>query len=90
MPSARSLRGVLLFIINIELLLFRNIKLLFLFRNIKLLLFHSIVEIVIMCSFYGLQKLVSTDIFWIEHDSLELHATRYVHTTSYLDLLHTD
>ena len=28
-------------------------------------------------------------IFWIEHGSLELHATRYFHTTSYLDICHT-
>ena len=38
---------------------------------------------------YGFQKRVSTDIFWIEHDCLELHATRYFHTTSYLDIYHT-
>ena len=40
-------------------------------------------------SFYGFQKLVSADIFWIEHDSLELHAMRYFHTTSCLDICHT-
>ena len=45
-----------------------------------------IVEFVFMGSFYGFQKWVSTDIFWIEHDSLELHATHYFHATSYLDL----
>ena len=42
-----------------------------------------------MGSFYGFQKWVSTDIFWIEQDSLELHATPYFHTTSYLDVCHT-
>ena len=38
---------------------------------------------------HGFQKWVSTDIFWIEHDSLELHATRYFHTMCYLDICHT-
>ena len=37
------------------------------------------VEFVFLGSFYGLQKWVRTDIFWIEHDTLELHATRYIH-----------
>ena len=31
-----------------------------------------------------LQKWVNTDIFWIEHDCLELHARHYFHTKSYL------
>ena len=38
---------------------------------------------------YRFQKWVSTDIVWIEHDCLELHATRYFHTTSHLDIFHT-
>ena len=41
-----------------------------------------------MGSFYGFQKWVSTDMFLIEHNSLELHATGYFHTKSYLDICH--
>ena len=35
-----------------------------------------------MGNFYGFQKRVSTGIFWIEHEFLELHAT------GYLDICH--
>ena len=53
-------------------------------------LMNTPVEFALLGSFYGLQKWVRTDIFWIENDSLELHATRYIHTTSFSDLSHMD
>ena len=54
----------------------------FSFKSGQILFSYISVEFLFMGSFYGFQKWTSTDIFWIEHDSLELHATRYFHTTS--------
>ena len=43
----------------------------------------------IIGSFYGFKKWVSADRFWIEHDSLELHTTSYIHILRVIWICHT-